>query len=38
VRYLLFCDDRHEITRRENHAVLASTVAEWVRAAFRSDV
>jgi dipeptidyl aminopeptidase/acylaminoacyl peptidase len=38
VRYLLFCDDGHEITRRENHAVLASTVAEWVRAAFRSDV
>ena len=38
VRYLLFCDDGHQITRRENHAVLASTVADWVRAAFRSDV
>jgi len=38
VRYLLFCDDGHEITRRENHAVLASTVAEWVRAAFGSNV
>jgi dipeptidyl aminopeptidase/acylaminoacyl peptidase len=38
VHYLLFCDDGHEITRRGNHAVLASTVAGWVRAAFRSDV
>lgn len=38
VRYLLFCDDGHEITRRENHAVLAGTVADWVRAALGSDV
>jgi len=38
VRYLLFGDDGHEIARRENRAVLASTVAEWVRAAFGSDV
>jgi hypothetical protein len=34
VRYLLFGDGGHEITRRENHAVPASTVADWVRAAF----
>lgn len=38
VNYLVFDDDGHEITRRENHAVLASTVADWVRAAFGSDV
>jgi len=34
VRYLLLGDDGHEIARRQNHAVLARTVADWVRAAF----
>ncbi|BBZ76817.1 peptidase S9 [Mycolicibacterium anyangense] len=38
VRYLLFADDGHEITRRENHTVLAGAVADWLKRAFNADV
>ncbi|WP_167099855.1 S9 family peptidase [Mycobacterium sp. DL592] len=38
VRYLLFADDGHEITRRENHTVLAGAVADWLKTSFGSNV
>ena len=34
VRYLLFSDDGHEIVKRENRAVLAATMSEWLTKAF----
>ena len=34
VRYLLFSDDGHEIIKRENRAVLAATMSEWLTKAF----
>lgn len=37
-RLLLFADDGHEITRRENHTVLAGAVADWLKSAFGADV
>ncbi|MBV8930164.1 MAG: S9 family peptidase [Mycobacteriaceae bacterium] len=36
VRYLLFPDDGHDIVKRENRAVLATAVSEWLDAAFAS--
>ncbi|HZC92024.1 MAG TPA: alpha/beta fold hydrolase [Mycobacterium sp.] len=36
VRYLLFEDDGHAIVKRENHATLATTMSEWLHAAFRA--
>jgi len=34
VRYLLFDDDGHGITKRENRAALAAAMSEWLRRAF----
>jgi dipeptidyl aminopeptidase/acylaminoacyl peptidase len=34
VRYLLFCDDGHEIVKRENHTALAAAMTEWLHNAF----
>jgi alpha-beta hydrolase superfamily lysophospholipase len=34
VRHLVFDDDGHEIAKRENRAVLANAVRDWVSAAF----
>lgn len=34
VRYLLFDDDGHSISKRENRAVLAEAMSEWLRKAF----
>ncbi|OBJ49569.1 S9 family peptidase [Mycobacterium sp. 1423905.2] len=36
VRYLLFDDDGHEIAKRENRAVLATAMSEWLNKAFAS--
>ena len=36
VRYLLFDDDGHEISKRENRAALAAAVAGWLSTAFES--
>ncbi len=36
VRYLLFDDDGHEISKRENRETLAAEVANWLAAAFTS--
>jgi dipeptidyl aminopeptidase/acylaminoacyl peptidase len=34
VRYLLFSDDGHAISKRENRAALAATMSEWLNGAF----
>jgi dipeptidyl aminopeptidase/acylaminoacyl peptidase len=34
VRYLLFADDGHEIVKRENRAVLATAMCDWLTMAF----
>ena len=34
VRYLLFDDDGHEISKRENRETLAAEVANWLASAF----
>jgi dipeptidyl aminopeptidase/acylaminoacyl peptidase len=34
VRYLLFDDDGHSITKRENRATLAAAMSEWLNKAF----
>ena len=34
VRYLLFSDDGHGITKRENRAALAAAMSQWLRGAF----
>ena len=36
VRYLLFDDDGHEISKRENRETLAAEMANWLAAAFTS--
>jgi dipeptidyl aminopeptidase/acylaminoacyl peptidase len=36
VRYLIFDDDGHEISKRENRETLAAEVASWLAAAFTS--
>lgn len=36
VRYLLFEDDGHQIAKRENRAVLAAAVVDWLSLAFDS--
>lgn len=36
VRYLLFDDDGHEISKRENRETLAAAVANWLATAFTS--
>lgn len=34
VRYLLFIDDGHGIVKRENRAVLATAMSDWLTEAF----